>query len=370
MKSKVLIFGNGKSANIVANYIRAEFDDCMSFVGFYVLNYKSVNDKIDKNIYLLSQVTSGNFEIADTLVIPNPGKKISDILQAHRKIVNKRLLFVSAENIRHPNKKDYFVKIDPNAPWLSGFEYHVVDHCNLNCKGCGHCANLFDRPSYGNIDIFERDMKRLSELFMGVGLIRLLGGEPLLSSDLEQYINVTRKYYKYAEVHIVTNGILVLSKEKAFFQFLKEKGIIVDISVYPPIKTKIPLITKILKNNGIEYNIIPIKKFYKRFYLNGQFDKKKSFENCDTSTCHTLYNGKIASCIVPFSTDKLNRHFNLNIPVDGWIDLFEEGISGNKINIRLKQPLELCSHCNPKKSFFDWEQRCFGDCKLEDWICD
>jgi len=369
MKSKALIWGNGKSAYMVANYVKTEFADCMDFVGFYVSSYQNVNNAGNESIYSMNEVISDSNEIADVLIVPNPGKKISDILCEHRKVKNKKILFVSAENIRRPHKDDYFLEVDTNRPWLNGFEYHVVNHCNLNCKGCGHCANLFNQPSYGDIDSYEHDLRRLSELFGGVGLIRLLGGEPLLSDDLERYIESTRKYFKHSELHIVTNGILIPSKEKELLQCLSKKGVIVDISVYPPVEKKISLITEILRRSGVEYNVMPVEQFYKRFSLNGRFDKAEAFNNCGTSNCHILYNGKIAPCIVPFSTDKLNQEFNINVLIDGWIDLFEEGISGDEINARLKKPIELCSHCNPQKCFFDWQQRRFEDCKLEDWIC-
>lgn len=370
MKSKALVWGSGKSAYTVANYLKAEFADSMDFVGFYVSDHQHINNAGDEPIYTIDEVVSNSNVIVDILIIPNPGKKISDILFEHRKVESKKILFVSAENIRRPDKYNYFYEINGNKPWLNGFEYHVVDHCNLNCKGCGHCANLFNLPSHGDLNVYERDLKRLSELFEGVGLIRLLGGEPLLSSNLEQYIEITREYFKHAEIHIVTNGILIPSIKTEFLLFLKENGIIVDISVYPPVENKLPQIIETLKRSGVEHNVMPVKQFYKRFSLDGKFDKVEAFKNCGTATCHTLYGGKIAPCIVPFSTDKLNREFNINISIDGWVDLFEEGIDGDAINERLKKPFELCSHCNPEKCFFNWEQRRFEDCKLDDWICE
>lgn len=370
MKRKVLIWGNGKSAYTVANYIKANFADCMDFIGFYVADYQHIYETSNEPIYKQSQIISEKCDVAEVLVIPNPGKKIADILYEHRNVVDKKVLFVSAENIRHPKKEDYFLELDITKPWLNGFEYHVADHCNLNCKGCGHCANLFNKPSYGNLHIYECDLIRMTELFDGVGLIRLLGGEPLLNNDLEKYIGITRKYFKNAEVHIVTNGILILSKGNEFFQCLKDNGIIIDISVYPPIRNKLLMITRKLDDNDIEYNVMPVEQFYKRFSLAGGFNEEEAFNNCGTATCHTLCDGKIAPCIVPFSMDKLNQEFDINISVDGWIDLFEDGITGDKINVKLKQPFGLCSHCDPEKCFFDWEQRNYADCKLEDWICD
>lgn len=370
MKSKVLVWGIGKSAHTVAAYIKKAFSDCMDFVGFYVQDYQKVRYIDGESVFTMGELLANNFEIADILIIPNPGKLIADIICDHRVINNKKVLFVSAENIRNPHKDSYFVEIDTRRPWLNGFEYHVADHCNLNCKGCGHCANLFNKASFGDIASYEKDLKRISELYDGVGLIRLLGGEPLLNDDLIKFVEITRKYFKDSEIHIVTNGILLLSKDKNFLRNLKMQGVIIDISVYPPIAPKLPLITERLQLNQIEFNIMPVEQFYKRFSLTAKFDKVTSYKDCGTATCHTLYNGKIAPCIVPFSTDKLRKEYNVSISVDGWIDLYEDGINGEQINQRLKQPIGLCAHCNPQKVFFDWEQRGYSECKLEDWICD
>lgn len=370
MKNKVLIWGTGKSAHTVLDYIKGAFCDEMEVVGYYSPSVHPSSQYNDLKVYELNEVIADSGELADVLIIPNPGKKISDILHMHQKIANKKCLFVPADKIRKPEKETYFVEIDINKPWLNGFEYHITDHCNLNCKGCGHCANLFSQPSYGDIAIYEQDLKRLSELFDGVGLIRLLGGEPLLNDDLDEFIKITKKHFKYAEIHIVTNGLLLTSMATNLIDCIKNNGVIIDISVYPPITDKLCHITEFLKENCIEFNVMPVEQFYKRFSLKKQYDKNDAFKSCGTATCHILFNGKIAPCIVPFSTEKLNDEFDTKIAVDGWIDIYDEDITGEKINASLKQPFELCAHCNPEKHFFAWEQKKYKDCELKDWICD
>ena len=61
---------------------------------------------------------------------------------------------------------------------------------------------------------------------------------------------------------------------------LKENGVIVDISVYPPVENKVPQIIETLKRSGVEHNVMPVEQFYKRFSLDGKFDKVEAFKNC------------------------------------------------------------------------------------------
>ena len=58
---------------------------------------------------------------------------------------------------------------------------HLCDHCNLNCIGCNNFSPLSEE-SFADIEVFERDLCRLSELSQGYAYrIQLAGGEPLLN---------------------------------------------------------------------------------------------------------------------------------------------------------------------------------------------
>ena len=46
------------------------------------------------------------------------------------------------------------------------FIVDIVDHCNLNCKCCGHFSPLAPK-GFLDINTFERDLKRLHELLHG-----------------------------------------------------------------------------------------------------------------------------------------------------------------------------------------------------------
>lgn len=64
------------------------------------------------------------------------------------------------------------------GPELKYLETHLVGHCNLACKGCGHFAPLVDKW-FAFVKDHENDMRQLSRMFSNISRIRLMGGEPL-----------------------------------------------------------------------------------------------------------------------------------------------------------------------------------------------
>ena len=77
------------------------------------------------------------------------------------------------------------------------FEIHLCDHCNLNCKGCGHFSPLAQKR-FLDPAVFERDCRQLSKLSnRKIELIDLMGGEPLLHPHITT-IDLFTNHAKYA----------------------------------------------------------------------------------------------------------------------------------------------------------------------------
>ena len=59
-------------------------------------------------------------------------------------------------------------------------ETHIVDHCNLNCRGCSHFSPLA-KPYFKSLDEYKREFERLAEITNHyIQQIRIMGGEPFL----------------------------------------------------------------------------------------------------------------------------------------------------------------------------------------------
>jgi molybdenum cofactor biosynthesis enzyme MoaA len=118
-----------------------------------------------------------------------------------------------------------------NRNLLKYLEIHLVDHCNLNCKGCGHFSTL-SSPSFLDILDFEKDLKQLKKHFEFLGQLRLMGGEPLLHPKCAVFFNVARRVFGDARISLVTNGILLPEHDESFNRQLREQNIEVQITFY------------------------------------------------------------------------------------------------------------------------------------------
>ena len=127
---------------------------------------------------------------------------------------------------------------------------HLVEHCNLNCKGCDMYAPV-SQKEYANVLEFSRDIARLSTIFSDlVDRISLAGGEPLLHPQLLCFMYVARKYFPNSKIQIVTNGILLLKQNKTFWKLCHELNIIIAPTKYP-IQVDYDAIESIAKTYGV-----------------------------------------------------------------------------------------------------------------------
>lgn len=90
-------------------------------------------------------------------------------------------------------------------------EFQVNKECNLNCRYCYAQLKTLDN----NADFTTEELKTIfDELYkLGMRVIRILGGEPLLREDIGEIIRYLREMDIFIEIS--TNGTLLKSKAKA-----------------------------------------------------------------------------------------------------------------------------------------------------------
>ena len=240
-------------------------------------------------------------------------------------------------------------------PELKYVELHLTDHCNLNCKGCGHFSPLATKW-FANIETYKNDIKRLTELFSTIEMIRLMGGEPLLHPEVNSFISSTKKHFPISDIHIVTNGLLLPKMDDDFFLICKENHIIIDITVYPLTETKIKsILTILVKEEKIKINVRHVNMFHAHRNFRGDSDPLKAFKNCRAQYyCPFLKEGKLYHCALPAVAKYANTSFGIQIPETGYVDLFEKNIIGSKIIEVLNQPSDACKFCSYSFTPFEW----------------
>lgn len=253
---------------------------------------------------------------------------------------------------------DLLYVIDTAKPQLSYFEYHVAWHCNLKCKGCVHFSNIA-QEEFGSLERYKSDIRRLKELYWGVEMIRLMGGEPLLNRELPDFCIATRNIFPDSDIRVATNGLLIPNLDAEILKVLRENGIGFDITQYPPtskLKEKIEL--KCIESD-IDFIMTPYRdRFYDSSNLNGDSDGELEWKDCMSNGCYFLDNGHIAICALPILYEKFKNTLNREVEIcdEDIIDIYDEELDGFSLNARLAKAAPVCRYCNTRnQKWFDWQ---------------
>lgn len=233
-------------------------------------------------------------------------------------------------------------------------ETNVVDYCNLNCKGCSHFSNIFEKGAQIPYEIFERDIRYLSKKVY-ISQFNLLGGEIFLSTKLMDYINCLEKYMPKTYIILVTNGLLIPRLEKGLLTELSQHQVEIEITEYLPTLKMKEQIVETLERYHIRYLFREgIMTFGKNIDLSGKNDPREAQLLCRESTCQFLRNGKIYKC--PFSAlgNYFFDYYSIPLHFEEGIDIYKEGVDWEKLPHNLRNiSIELCKYCGTEERF-DW----------------
>lgn len=265
---------------------------------------------------------------------------------AIRKFVPIRLATAIRKNLLH------------RKPVFFHLEVHLVDHCNLKCKGCGHFSCLAD-PWFEDIDRFRADFERLSGLFSNFERIHLVGGEPLLHPQVSEFIRVARQFFPDTRLVLYTNGLLLAKMDEEFWQTLHSSRCVLFIDHYP-VNLPVEEIERQIAKYAVDAEWERRVDFYKLpIHPEGGYDPQDSFRKCDAVyNCPILRDGRIYPCAYAAYADILRDKLGIegiepterdSVSIHGEGDAF-------KIVEFLNRPVPWCARCDAdSRADYQWE---------------
>lgn len=251
-------------------------------------------------------------------------------------------------------------------PYLSYLEYHVADHCNLNCKYCTHYSPLVPEPVFTDFESFCRHLEQLKKWIPDIGIIRVLGGEPLLNPQLGDFIAYTRRLYPASILTVVTNGLLIPRMSEELMETMRNNTAFLHISYYPPMQERIGAAQAFLYEHQIPYTITALtREFNKTQTLTPQSDED-FFYRCFQASCVCMHDGKLAPCFAPFTTKYFNHAFGANLPTDEGINLYDPELTVPMLKASLLVPMNRCRYCIAGEAK-EWEIA-GRKSTIEDWV--
>lgn len=232
---------------------------------------------------------------------------------------------------------------------------HLADHCNLKCKGCDNYSCIAQKK-YADFETFEKDLKRLKEIFINnVENIYLLGGEPLLNKNVEDFMSCARNIFNNTNIHLVSNGILFENMPESFWKCAKLNNISIEYTEYP-IKYNKSFLNIVkskydveIKRFGHENDALKTLQFIP-FDLSGKQDIIENYKKCfHANKCIQLREGKIYTCNIRAYADLFCDKFGVNMHFsnEDYIEIYQD-ITQDEIFEFLSKPIPFCRYCNIK----------------------
>lgn len=292
---------------------------------------------------------------------------------AVRRFVNRKILrlYYPPSMVSRQSRLRQWVdtRVLGRKPRLFHFEIHMTDHCNLNCKGCGHFSNLSE-PSFVQIDSFDRDLGAMAALF-DPEQIYLMGGEALLHPNVPDLVRIARGHFPNTHLCLMSNGLLVTRMGEEFWQALAETRTVLICASYPiklPVEEIDSLATKYRvtlewTHPRTEFFRIPID-------LDGQQDPDLAFRRCDgVGNCPIVRNGRLYPCAYAAYSDLLMKKFDLSgleAEAEDSIDIHAHPDPVAAIRF-MRHSIPWCRNCDfDGFSLYEWGR---SERSLDEWVC-
>jgi len=263
-------------------------------------------------------------------------------------LMRRELLPLIAKWTRKNMKRKDFIPI---------LHFHLVDHCNLNCRGCDNFSPLAPE-TYTEIEVFEADCRRIAEL-MGtrnrIREIQLLGGEPLLHPQVKEFMNIARRYFPQTPINLVSNGLLLPKQGEDFWECCRLNNVHIIVTKYP-VKFDYQSMAEHVKAHGVRFSYYGNTEVVEKTMVcvpldvKGRQDATDSFLRCARANrCIALDHGRLYTCsLIPY-VKYFNQRFctKLEVTPDDYIDIHKIDSFDNILDF-ICRPMPFCRHCNLK----------------------
>jgi hypothetical protein len=257
-------------------------------------------------------------------------------------------------------------KVKNELPLLHHFEVHLTDHCNLNCKGCFHFSNLC-KPNFADLDSYRSDLEAMAQK-LRVTQMRLMGGEPLLHPQVNDFMRVTRECLPDTRICVLTNGILVTKMPPEFWETLAETNTMMLCDAYP-IGLPVDEINALAEKYGVELEWTDDRNlfFNTPIDLEGKQDPALEFRRCSgISNCPNYRNGRLYPCARIAYIDAFEERFGIT---------GMDGTEADSISIRdstsaeiwefMTHPVPWCRFCDYDHFYmYEWDRT---ERSIEEW---
>lgn len=221
--NRIVIFGFGKMGrgNIEALINRFRIVKIID-------NNEELKGKNYKGIEIIDFETYISLAIKEKIVVVTSGNRYDSISKELNEKGYKEF-FDFCDFVTFCN--DFFWN-DRNELFLGRLTFNITTFCSLNCKNCTLLTPYNKNKKSFDISQLKEDVRLTFAMVDYVSNFLIVGGEPFLHKDLEEFIVFVGDNYRnfIGNLQIITNGTLKVSQ--SLLRVIKEYNVEVRISDY------------------------------------------------------------------------------------------------------------------------------------------
>lgn len=229
-------------------------------------------------------------------------------------------------------------------------ELSLVDHCNLNCKGCTHYCPVAPEH-YMSMEGLDRNLAHLSVVDSAMfEQIYILGGEPLLHPEVDRSMRLARRYFPSAQIKLLTNGLLMGRMSQEFWETCRDTGTVISVTIYP-VRVDYRAIEDECCRRGVKYEIFHQPQgdaFFSKHTVDdvNPGNPRVNFLRCYQVGCLTLRDDRIYPCATSAYIDHINRRFNRHFETctRDYVEVMNVRSKGDVKRLK-NRPTPFCRYC-------------------------
>lgn len=243
---------------------------------------------------------------------------------------------------------NFFYKNELNIPQI---EFCLTTQCSLKCKDCCALMPAFNQKGHIKMSVeeFKNTLEQLLENVNSIRKLIILGGEPLLRSELPELLEYAAEKDKVIHIAIVSNGTMLPSEKliKVLKKYNKINFYMSNYNGNPDIEPilKYEQIKALLKQNGLKYQMMESWEWFKELGFASdklcESARRRNYETCHRTKCLQTLDRKIDICSKAFS----GRNLGL-INTKDFIDLDKTAnLRQDLIDFYQKDMVDACEYC-------------------------
>ncbi len=150
----------------------------------------------------------------------------------------------------------YFA-VQQNKVYLYRTDISITQYCNLQCEKCNMLSPYFKHPKHKELDQLKAEVDNYFQWVDNVQLFNILGGEPFVHPQVEEFTRYVCEQYggKTERIVFFTNGLVKL--QETMLALIKEYDIEIQVSDYrkgiPEVSERVDQFIQKLEQQGISY---------------------------------------------------------------------------------------------------------------------